>query len=262
MTITPVQYIGSISGRATDAFTQKPLRGDIAPFAFVRLLRCETYGCFDVAGQNAGSDGRFLFETDSNGALLRTGNYLVVVSANQYHPSETDQFTVNEGENASTGDVALTSFPVRFSDTQACVVPTAGGICEFSVKITNGLSTKLTGKAWSMVNGYGIGSFINFTNFQTDTPLEIKLDPGKSSVLRFKFRVRGTVADGANICATVYVGQGPNALFNTVGQSYLFCFEKGSSGFTLMSVEETQATLQQLQIPEAVLPDMPVEKKK
>lgn len=262
LTITPVQYIGSISGRATDAFTQKPLRGDIAPFAFVRLLRCETYGCFDVAGQNAGSDGRFLFETDSNGALLRTGNYLVVVSANQYHPSETDQFTVNEGENASTGDVALTSFPVRFSDTQACVVPTAGGICEFSVKITNGLSTKLTGKAWSMVNGYGIGSFINFTNFQTDTPLEIKLDPGKSSVLRFKFRVRGTVADGANICATVYVGQGPNALFNTVGQSYLFCFEKGSSGFTLMSVEETQATLQQLQIPEAVLPDMPVEKKK
>jgi hypothetical protein len=126
----------------------------------------------------------------------------------------------------------------------------------------NGLSTRLTGKAWSIVTGDGIGSFTNFTAFQTDSPTDIKLDPGKSSTLRFKFRVRGSVADGATICATVYVGQGSNALFNTVGQSYLFCFVKGSNGFTLMSEQQTQTTLQQMQIPEVTQPDMPIEKNK
>jgi hypothetical protein len=262
LTITPVQLIGSISGRVTDIVTRKPLRGDVAPFAFVRLLQCDQFGCFDVNGQTAGSDGRFRFETDSNGTPLRVANYLMVISADQYQSSQTDMFTVGEGENYATGDVALTSFPVRFSDTQACVVPAAGGICEFSVKITNGLSTRLAGKAWSIISGSGIGSFTNFTAFQTDTPSDIKLDPGKSRVLRFRFRVRGSVADGANICGTVYVGQGFNALFNTVGQSYLFCFVKGSSGFTLMSVQDTQTTLQQMQIQEVIPPNTPAEKQK
>jgi hypothetical protein len=255
LTITPIQHLGSISGRVTDAFTQKPLHGDAAPFAFVRLLRCEQFGCFDVNSQSAGSDGRFNFTSNSNGAPLRTGNYLIIASADQYEYRQTDTFTVGADENYATGDVALTSYPVRFSDIQACSIPTDGGNCDFSVKIVNGLSTRLVGKAWSIVTGSSIGSYTNFTIFQTNTPSTVQLDPSKSSVLRFQFRVRGSVADGANICTTVYVGQGSDALFNTVGRSYLFCFTKGSSGFTLMSVQQTQTTLQHMQIPEVTQPE-------
>ncbi len=261
LTVTPLQVIGSISGRLTDALTGKPLRGDVDPFAFVRLMQCDDFGCFDVNSQTSDSEGRFFFDRDANGALLRVGNYMAVVSADQYQTGQTDVFAVAEGENYDTGDVALTSFPVRFSDTQPCVVPVEGGLCEFSVKITNGLPTRLSGKAWSMITGSGIGSFTNFTAFQADTPNDVKLNPGKSSVLRFRFRVRGSVADGAAICATVYVGQDPNALFNTVGRGSDFCFVKGSSGFTLMSVQETQTTLQQMQIQE-IEPHNPFTEKK
>jgi hypothetical protein len=185
---------------------------------------------------------------------------MVVVSADQYQTGQTDVFAVGEGEDHDAGDVGLTSFPVRFSDTQPCIIPAEGGICEFNVRITNGLPTRLSGKAWSMISASEIGSFTNFTNFQSDTLSDIRLNPGKSGVLRFRFRVRGSVADGATICATVYVGQGPNALFNTVGQNNAFCFVKGGGGFTLLSAQEAQAASHQMQ--NLILPNQQVEKKK
>jgi len=260
LTISPLQAIGSVSGRVTDAARGTPLRGDITPFAFVRLAQCDESGCVEVNSQAAGSDGGFRFDSDSNGAPLRVADYRVVVSADQYQTGQTDVFAVGEGEDHDAGDVALTSFPVRFSDTQPCTVPTEGGICEFSVKITNGLSTRLSGKAWSIVSGSGIGSFTSFTIFQPETPQDVRLNPGKSSVLRFRFRVRGSVADGATICTTVYVGQDPNALFNTVGRNSDFCFVKGQDGFTLLSEQEAQTASQQMQ--ELILTDRQVEKKK
>ncbi len=170
VTIAPVPLIGSVGGRVTDAISGAPLRGDAAPFAFVRLLQCVDFGCTEINAQATNSEGRFLFESDSNGVPLPAGSYQILASGDQYQPNQTDGFVVGEGENYDDGDIALTSFPVRFSEIQPCVVPTAGGVCDFSVKVTNGLSARLSGNAWSLVNGSGIGSFTNFTVFQTATP--------------------------------------------------------------------------------------------
>jgi hypothetical protein len=258
LTITPVQYIGSINGQVTDAVTHKGLRGDVAPFAYVRLLQCGIFGCFDVNGQSADNRGRFRFETDSGGAPLRTGEYMLIVSADQYQTLQTEPFSVGVDQNHNAGSIALTSSPIRFTDMSACSVPSAGGWCEFSVRITNGLSTRLSGQAWGIVSGTGIGSFANITTFQTDVPLLVSLDPGRSTTIRFRFRMSGTVADGAFVCTNVFVGQGTHPYFNPVGQSNLFCFTKGSNGFTLMSPQETQILVQQMEMRE--LPEATIDK--
>jgi hypothetical protein len=50
------------------------------------------------------------------------------------------------------------------------------------------------------------------------------------------------------VCATSYFGQNPNAYFNTVGRSFLFCLVKGESGFTMMSPQQSQSALQQMRL--------------
>ena len=263
LTISPIQYIGSISGRATDASTGNPLPGDTTPFTFVSLRRCEAFGCFEVNTQSAGSDGRFNFTGNFNGEPLRTGTYQIVIFADQYQTGDFGQFSVGDSEIRDLGDMPLQSYPVRFSDIQACTVPSTGGVCEFSVKVTNGMSAMLSGKTWSIVDGFNIGSFTNYTRFQTSDPQNINLlGPGKSKVLRFSFRIPAGVADGATICAQVFVGEGTNAFFNTNGHRHLFCFSKGASGFTLMSEQEAQAAFRELQIQDLVLPDLLEENKK
>jgi hypothetical protein len=250
LTVTPIQTISSISGRVADFQTGSPLRGDAAPFAFVQLIRCGGFGCFYVTGQPTGSDGRFHFTGDSNGAPLPVGDYMLVLSASQYLTSQVGPFTVGEGEDRDIGEIRLTSYPVRFSDVQYCTLPSKGGTCEFSVKITNGLPSRLSGRVWSLIDGYNIGSPANSTTFQPGITRDIRLDPGKSSTLRFQFHVPGSVADGATICARVFVGQNPDPQFNTVGHHYLFCLVKGSTGFTLLTQQETQTLLRTMQIQE------------
>jgi hypothetical protein len=260
LTVTPVQFIGSITGFVTDAVTGKPVRGDQLPYAYVGLLYCTQFGCSGVNDQAAGQDGRFTFTSDYNGAPLRVGNYLVAVSADQYEPSEVEVLNVGDGEHRDLGNLPLTSYPVRFSDFVGCEIPSEGGLCEFSVKITNGLSRRFSGKAWSMIHADGTGALINFTHFQTDSPLDVSLDPGKSRTLRFRFRVREPVADGALICGTVFVGQNPSAQFTTLGRADLFCAVKGSNGFTLMSAQDMHSHMQQMQTLEAApttIPSLP-----
>lgn len=245
LTVTPVQLISSISGIITDSLSGNPLSGIEPTFAFVRLQRCEGDNCNDVNFQYAESDGNFHFDTDFSGSPLRVGNYRIAASAEQYQFGQGEIFTVGEGEAYNAGSIGLDSYPIRFSDIGVCNVPAQGGLCDFSVKITNGLPTKFSGRSWSMIDGFDIGSFTNFTSFQADIPRDITLDAGKSMILRFRFQVRGSVANGAVICATAYVGNNPNPFFNTVGLKYLFCFVKGSTGFTLMSEQQMHAHLQQ-----------------
>jgi hypothetical protein len=261
LTVTPVPLIGSIRGRITNN-AGTPLRGDAEPFAVVYLLRCNDFGCGFVNSQPTDSEGRFLFERDSSGTLLRTDNYQVAATANQYLEGHVETFTVGEAQDYDVGDLALESFPVVFSDLQPCSVPAAGGVCDFSVKITNGLSSRLSGKAWSMVNSSELGSFIPFSNFQLETVHEVRLKPGRSTTLRFRFRVPGSVAVGAMICPVVYVGQNPSPFFHPQGVSVPFCLTRGEGGFTLMSQQAAQAASQQMEIQKLSPPDPLTNKQK
>jgi hypothetical protein len=99
---------------------------------------------------------------------------------------------------------------------------------------------------WTIIHAPQVGSFVNFTTFQPDQPVNVSLEPGKSRALRFRFRVRGAVPDGAIICPTIYMGQNPDALFTPVGRSFLVCLVKGDAGFDRMSPEDSNAALQHM----------------
>jgi len=247
LTLTTYIPAGPITGTVIDAGTGETLPGDPAPFAFVYLLRCDEFGCFDINGQPAASDGSFRFERDVNGAPLTAGDYMVVAVAEQYQLGQSERFSVAEGENAELGTLALTPFPVQFSTVNGCSIPAEGGVCNLSVTVTNRLSTQVSGKVWSMVYGFGTGSFVDFTTFQPDTPRALRLNAGQSRTLQFQFRVSGRVADGATVCPIAYMGQNPNVFFTPVGRSFLFCVVKGEGGFKLMAAQDARTALHSIQ---------------
>jgi len=247
LTITPSAAIGSISGRVVDAVTGDPLPGDTDPFAFVQLLRCEDVGCFGVNAQPADTEGRFQLNRDLSGQPLEVGTYQVLAFANQYQQGQTDPFGVAEGEDRDVGDVPLQPFPVQFSNIVPCEnLPPEGGRCRYSVRATNRLATRLDGEAWSSVQGFEIGSFTGFTNFQVKNLQPLKLKSQGSRDVRFEFRVPSKVRDGASICTNVFVGQRPEAFFDTVGTTFLFCITKGTSGFLVVPEKEAQQRFRQL----------------
>jgi hypothetical protein len=247
LTVTPSAAIGSISGRVVDAITGDPLLGDTDPFAFVQLLRCEDVGCFGVNAQPADTEGRFQLNRDLSGQPLEVGTYQVVAFANQYQQGQTDPFGVAEGEDRHVGDIPLQPFPVQFSNIVPCEnLPPEGGRCRYSVRVTNRLTTRLDGEAWSLVQGFGIGSFTGFTNFQVKNLQPLRLKSQGSRDVRFEFRVPSKVLEGASICTSVFVGQRPGAFFDTVGTTFLFCITKGTSGFLVIPEKEAQQMFRQL----------------
>jgi hypothetical protein len=78
------------------------------------------------------------------------------------------------------------------------------------------------------------------TTFQIDRTADVSLRSGESKVVRFGFRVPGTVDNGADLCLRAYAGEStPNAFFGTVGTADLFCIRKGQSGdYTLVPKAE------------------------
>jgi hypothetical protein len=239
LTVSPLGSIISITGTLTDARTGMPIPG------YVWLLRCGENDCFDaVSVKSTDGGGRFRFESDFNGLPLTPGTYVVSAGAYQYQYADSPPFTVGEAEEIDIGNVALPPWTIQMSDAQGCDIPMEGGVCEFSVKVMNTLSTKFVGKAWSMIYATSTGSFLNYSTFQTQTAVNLRLDAAESRTLHFRLRIPGAVADGASICPVVYAGQNPDPYFNMVGQIYLFCMTKGPNGLTLMSPEETQAVFE------------------
>jgi Bacterial pre-peptidase C-terminal domain len=249
LTITRFTAIGSITARVVDVLTKDPLPGDTEPFAVARLLRCEDFGCLDVNAQSADSQGRVQFSFDSSGLPLEVGTYQVVAFANQYQEGQTHPFGVAGGENRNIGHVPLQPFPVLFSNTVPCNdLPPQGGRCQYSVTVTNGMTTRLNGEAWSLVQAFGIGSFTDFTNFQVKQLQPLRLQSLESSDVRFEFQVPSKVRDGAFICTNVFVGERPDAFFDTVGTTDLFCILKGpgATGFSVMSQKKAQQMFRQV----------------
>jgi len=243
LTIAQFPVNAVISGHIVDAVTGEPLPGDAFPFTNVLLLRCEELGCFDVSFQRADSAGRFRFSFDFSVNPLEAGTYQVLAFADEYEQGQTDLFDVGEGEDRDIGDLPLQPFPIRFSEIRPCGnLPPEGGTCRYSVRVTNRSATPLQGAAWSLVGSNGIGSVIDFTQFQTAKPQKMILDSGESKIIRFEFAVPGTVRDNIFICTQAFFGQDHlNPFFDTVGQRNLFCISKGSLGaFSVVADREAQ----------------------
>ena len=247
LSLTPAA--GGIRGRVVDADTGEPLPGDNSPFAFVSLRRCDASGCFDVAGQNADSEGRFQFFLDdfNTGGALETGTYLIIASADAYRAFKTAPFAFEEGEDLNVGDIPLESVAIiQFTDIQSCGdLPPEGGLCRYSVRVSNRQDVPVHGAAWSIVEGFGVSPVVDFTRFQPQSERPLTLDPEESSVVSFEFQVPSTVRDGASICTQVFVGQGEIPFFTPVGRQDLFCIAKGITGFSVLSGAEGNSLHQQ-----------------
>lgn len=243
LTLTPSQLIGSISGRVVDALTGAPLPGDTDPFAFVELRRCEEFQCDFVSGVSADSAGRYQFSVGFSGQPLEVGTYQVAAFADQYPSGQSEPFAVGEGEDRDVGDLRLQPNPIQFSNVVPCAdIPPAGGRCRYSVTVRNGADRLKTGLAWSVVDGFGIGSFIGFTQFQAKQTHRLNLKTGESRIVNFDFKVPSSVADFAGICAVVRVGADPvEPSFQVIGDRFLFCIQKQPSGeFSVMPEKEAR----------------------
>lgn len=249
-----IKLIRSLSGRVVDAIDGQPLRGDADPWTWVWLLRCDESGsCEYLGSQSADADGRYRFDRSNATGLLRVGNYEVHAVASQYEEWDPEPISVAEHEDRDVGDLRLDPYPVQFKDIHPCVsIPSAGGTCDYSVTIRAGQNTRLRGQAWSIVDIWG-GEFYGSTHFQAGTndarvPIfeKVKLDPGQSGSLHFKFTVPSSVRDGAWVCATAWVGQEPDPVYQPLGYRSLFCVVKGPSGFPLVPDRKVQEAYRKL----------------
>lgn len=113
LTVAEPVFIRSVGGRAVDADTSLPLPGDVPPYAWVTLNRCDVYGCYEwVSSGPAGPDGTFLFETDAGGYPIPVGTFQVTVYATMYEMAYYGPFEVGDGEAYETGDIPVTPFQV------------------------------------------------------------------------------------------------------------------------------------------------------
>ncbi|MEQ1486113.1 hypothetical protein [Methyloglobulus sp.] len=237
--LQPPVFIGSISGRLVDAVTGRPLSGNIDPFAGVTLTYCGDSGCGFIDQAFSDSDGKFVFTSDFGGQPLRNGTYFIDAFADQYKTTSAQFDVLLDGENRVVGDLSLQSLPIRFTNKVPCKkIPKKGGSCLYSVRVTNGLATLFDGDAWSFVGASGIGSSLDFTQFQPKPTQRVLLQPGESRTVKFDFPLPSTVNDNASICAAAIVGRRPSAIWDTVAETSVFCMTKGTSGFSLMPTKE------------------------
>ncbi|MFP5285714.1 MAG: collagen binding domain-containing protein [Thermoanaerobaculia bacterium] len=250
VSLDPIPMVSSIRGRLVDAGTGEPLPGNTEPFAFVQLLFCPEeyyFYCFPVRGAATDSQGNFLFAGGTEFFPLFAGTYQIRTYANQYLTFESERFTVEDGEDHDTGDLAIKSFPVRIHLVQPCdSIPSQGGNCRFTVKVTNGMDSHLAGEAWSVVQASGLATPTGTTIFQTGVSKAVSLPPGGSIVLPFTFFVPGEVSDGTYICARGLAASRPHS-FNTLGDNYLFCLVKGGGFFRTIPGHEKRDAVRRSQ---------------
>jgi hypothetical protein len=241
--LTPVPRVGSIRGRVIDRVTGAPLSGTADPRARVSLQTCwdpeSEWSCSPVADLPVGADGTWELAAYPDGSAPAPGLFRVYAWAEQYNGAQSASFTVGDGENVDAGSQALDSYPVRLYLQQGCgEIPSTGGTCKATVRIVNGLGTRLKGESWSIVNArnpdFG-GSTL--TTFQAGLARPVFLAPAASTTIPLEFTVPAGVEDGTSICGQTVVAPRANR-FETFGTRFLFCLNKGVQGFA--AVPEAQ----------------------
>ncbi|MEW6126087.1 MAG: hypothetical protein AB1757_03410 [Acidobacteriota bacterium] len=245
---------GSISARLVDANNGQGLPGNMPPYAYAQLNRCNIYGCYQtVAYRNPDSLGRIQFDRDYSGNPLLAGQYQISISAQYYRQTRSEIFEVPEGQNKNLGDIRVPPLPVRFSNIQQCSsIPSGGGSCTFSVNLTNGLPSTLFAKGWILVSTYGSG--LN-NLFQLPAIQIISIPTGATKPMQFRLDVPDSVPDNSVMCPSLYVGQASSldprndknaSFFNLLGQTNLFCIVKRQGTYNVLTVDESRTLLRSL----------------
>ncbi len=240
--VSPVPAIGEVRGRLVDSQTGAPLTAaDIQRFARVELQACSEWGCGTVEFAYPGSDGRFVFPFSQYNPKP-PGRYRIFASADQYHLTPGPEFEVADRQSLDLGDVGLKSYPVRLYLAQGCDrIPSAGGECQFRVKVTNGGTSRLQAETWTLVRAAGAFP-AEYTAFPVASPKAINLDPAASVEIGYSFNVPAAAPDGSSICARTYVARRPSP-FDAVGLYDVLCLGKGDLGYEMLSPAEKNEVL-------------------
>ena len=249
--LTMQSFIGSISGRVVDAISGQPVTGFSPPFAVAVAERCDVSGCFGIFGSNVDDQGRFHFQGLFFG--LAPGVYRVAAFADDYRQTVTEQIFIGEGEHVDVGDVAIVPFPIQFGEVQGCAIPPGGGLCEYSIQITNRSNRRFRGEGWSTIDYFPNESPFRHSRFQVGrigaefpVPERINLRRGRSELLTFQLFVPGDLPDGSTICASATVGQNPRAHFNNQGDRFVFCASTHAGNLNIMPESEGRNRLLEL----------------
>ena len=249
--LVPLQFIGTISGRLVDSVTNNPLPGNVPPYPYLLLNRCEDWGCYGVVYVVPDDMGNFTIA--GNNYYLSPGTYQLVGFAQQdYQQATSAQFTVAAFQDVNFGDFALTPFPIQFGAIQACDIPFGSETCNYSIEITNrGVGRRYKGQAWSIVEFYdptNNGSVTRFqvgrNGFRNPLPEQLNLKRGQSETLTFELDVPASAPVGATVCTYIAVGKGPVPQFNSQGDRHIFCSYKQSDGVVAMSAKESRKWLE------------------
>jgi hypothetical protein len=231
---------GNIGGRLVDKWTGAPLPGHSPPYAWITLLRLTEGGWSEwVGSQPSSATGEFLFTPDNTAGLF-AGKYLVEVLAQGYEAYQSDLFDVAAEQHVDLGDLTIAPIPILIANVLPCDPIFPGGICSFSLEVINRSNVPFQGGSWSTVQGWGLGSPLGSTVFQTAAkgtkkPLEkVQMKPGEAKVLTFEFSVPAAFPEWATFCIDAYVGDDPDPLFNTVAHDWLFCVSKTPGGLELL----------------------------
>jgi len=238
--------IGSITGRVVDARTGVPLSADGADRTLVTLERCRGELCNEyVTAQVADAEGRFRFRLDDDGTRIATGAFELRFITDDF-VEKSVRVDIGENEALELGDVALVGLPIQITDIRPCgsFLP-QGSTCRYSARIVNRTGQDLNGLAFSFVTA---GPFGRFTSFEASTrrgapdvtraPLAIP--DGGSQDVSFVFQVPAFLGDFDSVCTALVVGTEPAPLLDVARTRSLFCMRRGSSGFDVLSPEQSQ----------------------
>jgi len=227
--LSPLELIGSVSGRLVDDQRGWPLPGSSPPHAVVSLERWEKWNFFTIVGGiYADEQGMFLIDGISH--LVNPGVFRVSVYADDYYPLKTEAFELGNKESIDLGEIAVTPVPITVSDVSGCEVLPIGDVCDFSLKIRNRGPSSYRGEAWSIVQ-YSPPYSLDLTNlFQVGRagahnprPVRINLEEGEWTTLEFRLRTPDFVPEGTLLCVSANVGRYPYPQFDAVGDRMLFC---------------------------------------
>lgn len=245
----------------------KALPGPQPPFSHVKLYSCDTgEGQCNVPIVTVipDVDGRFELLTGSwvsviqdhqpDGTVIETtfgGNYLIKAWAARggYEPRIRGPFHMEVGEERvdtnfdlrppppNLGSIGRSVIsPIEFELAFHCEnLPASGGTCNYVVAIHNNSGARIHGSVWSNVDAHGLGLGLGYSSFTASRRKAVVIQSHSSTTVGFSFEVPADAADGAVLCADIWLAERQATILVPTATTELFCIQKQAHGYVVVT---------------------------